>query len=67
MREPLYERVGEMACILHFLEETAGNFGTHLDHEYGYSVGGWCGLQVLLAHVRERLEAVSHRLEEADM
>lgn len=62
------ESLGESTLVIRFLEEMAGNYGTYAaDTEYGHSVDGWNGLNVILAHVRLRLEEVASQLEQQNL
>ncbi|MDM8214703.1 hypothetical protein QUW15_00770 [Desulfovibrio piger] len=59
------ESLSEPTLVIRFLEETAGNYGTHAtDAEYGHTVDGWNGLNVILAHVRLRMEEIASQLEQ---
>lgn len=59
------ESLSEPTLVLRFLEETASNYGTYAANaEYGYTMDGWNGLTVVLAHVRLRMEAISSQLEQ---
>ena len=62
------ESLSEPTLVIRFLEETAGNYGTYAtDAEYGHTVDGWNGLNVILAHVRLRLEEVARQLEQQNL
>ena len=64
-KERFCDSLSEPTLVIRFLEETAGNFGTYPgEMEYGYSVDGWNGFNVVLAHVRSRMEEISSQLEQ---
>ena len=57
----LADNIDNVATLLRFLEETAGNYGSRLRTpasmgENGYSPDGWAGMQMVLALARESLD-----------